>query len=159
MLDVKVWSLNGLLFVSFSLFDWHNWPFNYGVCNCCKLLLNYFSGETVFCLLFLNVFFLDNDFHYVQLKNFKVSTWQLFLYLAYKLSYIFLQTSPGRGGAYLYDIHFWLGKDTSQVVIIFNYFDHLKSPLAFGCRGVDSCSVVWVYNRMKLEQLQLKLSN
>ncbi|KAL8142962.1 hypothetical protein V2J09_015994 [Rumex salicifolius] len=23
-------------------------------------------------------------------------------------------TSPGRGGAYLYDIHFWLGKDTSQ---------------------------------------------
>ncbi|KAL8125476.1 villin-3-like isoform X1 [Apium graveolens] len=29
-------------------------------------------------------------------------------------SYIVLQTSPGRGGAYLYDIHFWLGKDTSQ---------------------------------------------
>ncbi|KAL9254368.1 Villin-2-like protein [Drosera capensis] len=29
-------------------------------------------------------------------------------------SYIILQTSPGRGGAYLFDIHFWLGKDTSQ---------------------------------------------
>ncbi|CAI9765656.1 unnamed protein product [Fraxinus pennsylvanica] len=29
-------------------------------------------------------------------------------------SYILLQTSPGKGGAYLYDIHFWLGKDTSQ---------------------------------------------
>ncbi|KAL6987152.1 Villin-2 [Sarracenia purpurea var. burkii] len=29
-------------------------------------------------------------------------------------SYIVLQTSPGRGGAYLHDIHFWLGKDTSQ---------------------------------------------
>ncbi|KAL3625542.1 Villin-3 [Castilleja foliolosa] len=29
-------------------------------------------------------------------------------------SYIILQTSAGRGGAYLYDIHFWLGKDTSQ---------------------------------------------
>ncbi|XAR68515.1 hypothetical protein NMG60_11003659 [Bertholletia excelsa] len=29
-------------------------------------------------------------------------------------SYIVLQTSPGRGGAYLYDVHFWLGKDTSQ---------------------------------------------
>ncbi|KNA10108.1 hypothetical protein SOVF_147420 [Spinacia oleracea] len=29
-------------------------------------------------------------------------------------SYIVLQTSSGRGGAYLYDIHFWLGKDTSQ---------------------------------------------
>ncbi|KAL2535054.1 Villin-2 [Abeliophyllum distichum] len=29
-------------------------------------------------------------------------------------SYIVLQTSPGKGGAYLYDIHFWLGKDTSQ---------------------------------------------
>ncbi|XP_063947000.1 villin-3 [Daucus carota subsp. sativus] len=29
-------------------------------------------------------------------------------------SYIVLQTSPGRGGAYLFDIHFWLGKDTSQ---------------------------------------------
>ncbi|KAH7852893.1 hypothetical protein Vadar_030612 [Vaccinium darrowii] len=27
--------------------------------------------------------------------------------------YIVLQTSPGRGSAYLYDIHFWLGKDTS----------------------------------------------
>lgn len=53
-----------------------------------------------------------------------------------------LQTSPGKGGAYLYDIHFWLGKDTSQVVIIFNYFDNLESLLAFGCRGVDSCSVV-----------------
>ncbi|GER25867.1 villin 2 [Striga asiatica] len=29
-------------------------------------------------------------------------------------SYIILQTSPGKGGAYLFDIHFWLGKDTSQ---------------------------------------------
>ncbi|CAH9134948.1 unnamed protein product [Cuscuta epithymum] len=29
-------------------------------------------------------------------------------------SYIILQTSPGKGGAYLYDLHFWLGKDTSQ---------------------------------------------
>ncbi|GMH18709.1 hypothetical protein Nepgr_020550 [Nepenthes gracilis] len=29
-------------------------------------------------------------------------------------SYIILQTSPGKGGAYLYDIHYWLGKDTSQ---------------------------------------------
>ncbi|XP_024975337.1 villin-3-like [Cynara cardunculus var. scolymus] len=29
-------------------------------------------------------------------------------------SYIVLQTSAGRGGAYSYDIHFWLGKDTSQ---------------------------------------------
>lgn len=29
-------------------------------------------------------------------------------------SYIVLQTSPGKGGAYLYDIHFWIGKDTSQ---------------------------------------------
>ncbi|KAL0453110.1 UNVERIFIED_CONTAM: Villin-2 [Sesamum latifolium] len=29
-------------------------------------------------------------------------------------SYIILQTTPGKGGGYLYDIHFWLGKDTSQ---------------------------------------------
>ncbi|XAR69466.1 hypothetical protein NMG60_11001055 [Bertholletia excelsa] len=29
-------------------------------------------------------------------------------------SYIILQTSPGKGGSYVYDIHFWLGKDTSQ---------------------------------------------
>ncbi|KAL3637230.1 Villin-3 [Castilleja foliolosa] len=29
-------------------------------------------------------------------------------------SYILLQTTPGKGGAYLFDIHFWLGKDTSQ---------------------------------------------
>ncbi|KAK9289591.1 hypothetical protein L1049_007747 [Liquidambar formosana] len=29
-------------------------------------------------------------------------------------SYIVLQTSPGRGGAYLFDIHFWIGKDSSQ---------------------------------------------
>ncbi|XP_078436450.1 villin-2-like isoform X2 [Wolffia australiana] len=29
-------------------------------------------------------------------------------------SYIILQTSAGKGGAFLYDIHFWIGKDTSQ---------------------------------------------
>ncbi|KAJ8570398.1 hypothetical protein K7X08_037370 [Anisodus acutangulus] len=29
-------------------------------------------------------------------------------------SYIVLQTTYGRGGAYWHDIHFWLGKDTSQ---------------------------------------------
>ncbi|OVA13838.1 Villin headpiece [Macleaya cordata] len=29
-------------------------------------------------------------------------------------SYIVLQTTSGKGGAYMYDIHFWLGKDTSQ---------------------------------------------
>ncbi|KAK4725455.1 hypothetical protein R3W88_028234 [Solanum pinnatisectum] len=29
-------------------------------------------------------------------------------------SYIVLQTTSGRGGAYWHDIHFWLGKDTSQ---------------------------------------------
>ncbi|XP_052303842.1 villin-3 isoform X2 [Populus trichocarpa] len=29
-------------------------------------------------------------------------------------SYIVLQTTTGKGGAYLYDIHFWIGKDTSQ---------------------------------------------
>ncbi|KAF6140745.1 hypothetical protein GIB67_035172 [Kingdonia uniflora] len=29
-------------------------------------------------------------------------------------SYIVLQTSAGKGGSYLYDIHFWIGKDTSQ---------------------------------------------
>ncbi|XP_031503990.1 villin-3-like isoform X1 [Nymphaea colorata] len=29
-------------------------------------------------------------------------------------SYIILQTSAGKGGSYLYDIHFWLGKDTTQ---------------------------------------------
>ncbi|KAJ6795206.1 villin-2 [Iris pallida] len=29
-------------------------------------------------------------------------------------SYIVLQTTAGKGGAYLFDIHFWLGKGTSQ---------------------------------------------
>ncbi|CAN6444816.1 unnamed protein product [Victoria cruziana] len=29
-------------------------------------------------------------------------------------SYIILQTTAGKGGTYLYDIHFWLGKDTTQ---------------------------------------------
>ncbi|OIT28462.1 PREDICTED: villin-2-like [Nicotiana attenuata] len=29
-------------------------------------------------------------------------------------SYIVLQTTSGKGGSYMYDIHFWLGKDTSQ---------------------------------------------
>ncbi|KAI5387521.1 Villin-3 [Lathyrus oleraceus] len=29
-------------------------------------------------------------------------------------SYIVLQTSQGKGGAYFYDLHFWIGKDTSQ---------------------------------------------
>ncbi|KAI9161666.1 hypothetical protein LWI28_019501 [Acer negundo] len=28
--------------------------------------------------------------------------------------YIILQTSPGKGGAYLFDIHFWIGKDSTQ---------------------------------------------
>ncbi|XP_044505397.1 villin-3-like isoform X2 [Mangifera indica] len=28
--------------------------------------------------------------------------------------YIILQTTPGRGGTYLHDIHFWIGKDSSQ---------------------------------------------
>ncbi|KAK7396238.1 hypothetical protein VNO78_17102 [Psophocarpus tetragonolobus] len=29
-------------------------------------------------------------------------------------SYIILQTTQGKGGSYFYDIHFWIGKDTSQ---------------------------------------------
>ncbi|PKA56226.1 Villin-2 [Apostasia shenzhenica] len=29
-------------------------------------------------------------------------------------SYIILQTTTGKGGSYLYDIHYWIGKDTSQ---------------------------------------------
>ncbi|XVF07216.1 hypothetical protein REPUB_Repub06bG0119400 [Reevesia pubescens] len=29
-------------------------------------------------------------------------------------SYIILQTTSSKGGSYLYDIHFWIGKDTSQ---------------------------------------------
>ncbi|XP_019425549.1 PREDICTED: villin-3-like [Lupinus angustifolius] len=29
-------------------------------------------------------------------------------------SYIILQTTQGRGGTYFYDIHFWIGKDTTQ---------------------------------------------
>ncbi|KAK7336546.1 hypothetical protein VNO77_17089 [Canavalia gladiata] len=29
-------------------------------------------------------------------------------------SYIILQTTQGKGGAYFYDIHFWIGRDTSQ---------------------------------------------
>ncbi|XP_058738233.1 villin-3 [Vicia villosa] len=29
-------------------------------------------------------------------------------------SYIILQTTQGKGGNYLFDIHFWIGKDTSQ---------------------------------------------
>ncbi|XP_058723957.1 villin-3-like [Vicia villosa] len=29
-------------------------------------------------------------------------------------SYIVLQTTQGKGGAYFYDLHFWIGKDTSQ---------------------------------------------
>lgn len=29
-------------------------------------------------------------------------------------SYIILQTTQGKGGSYLFDIHFWIGKDTSQ---------------------------------------------
>jgi hypothetical protein len=29
----------------------------------------------------------------------------------------FAQTTQNKGGAYLFDIHFWIGKDTSQVLI------------------------------------------
>lgn len=33
-------------------------------------------------------------------------------------SFVYLQTA-GKAGAYTYDIHFWLGKDTSQVLHLF----------------------------------------
>uniref|UniRef100_A0A2P2MLR4 Villin-2 n=1 Tax=Rhizophora mucronata TaxID=61149 RepID=A0A2P2MLR4_RHIMU len=32
--------------------------------------------------------------------------------------YVVLQTYPGKGGAYLFDIHFWIGKDSSQVCLM-----------------------------------------
>ncbi|KAH1194677.1 Villin-2 [Glycine max] len=48
-------------------------------------------------------------------------------------SYIILQTTQGKGGAYLYDIHFWIGKDTSQVSLDFTlpYFQPLLSHSVF----------------------------
>lgn len=65
---------------------------------------------------------------------------------------IILQTSPGKGGAYLYDIHFWLGKDTSQVyfILLFNYLCFFSDCFSFFCCGC---------NRMNLEQQPLKLLN
>lgn len=52
----------------------------------------------------------------------------LFLFLSWEeisynvlktiLFFILSQTTSGRGGAYWHDIHFWLGKDTSQVRIV-----------------------------------------
>ncbi|KAK2976889.1 hypothetical protein RJ640_010812 [Escallonia rubra] len=36
------------------------------------------------------------------------------IYIVLISDLINLKTSPGKGGAYYYDIHFWLGKDTSQ---------------------------------------------
>lgn len=31
---------------------------------------------------------------------------------------LFMQTTQGKGGSYLYDIHFWMGRDTSQVYFL-----------------------------------------
>jgi len=33
---------------------------------------------------------------------------------------VHLQTTQGKGGAYFYDLHFWIGKDTSQVNLDFH---------------------------------------
>ncbi|KAF9664747.1 hypothetical protein SADUNF_Sadunf16G0050200 [Salix dunnii] len=46
-------------------------------------------------------------------------------------SYIVLQTTPGKGGAYLYDIHFWIGKDTTQPSC--NFFPAVILLLLFAC--------------------------
>jgi len=46
--------------------------------------------------------------------------------------YVYLQTTQGKGGAYFYDIHFWIGKDTSQVSLDFQplpYFKPLSYPI------------------------------
>ncbi|KAI4975696.1 hypothetical protein ZWY2020_049303 [Hordeum vulgare] len=39
-----------------------------------------------------------------------------FLYKDYKISHdsTALQTTSPKGGAYLYNVHFWIGKDSSQ---------------------------------------------
>ena len=56
----------------------------------------------------------------VFMLNFKIKKWfplrehMLRCGTAYTC-HVILQTMQGKGGAYLYDIHFWLGKDTSQV--------------------------------------------
>lgn len=60
------------------------------------------------------------------------------VFCAYQIEMLYMQTSPGKGGAYLYDIHFWLGKDTSQVLLLFLF---LFSPL-----GVLSCYLLWNLN-------------
>ncbi|URE45113.1 Villin headpiece domain [Musa troglodytarum] len=39
-------------------------------------------------------------------------------------TYIILQTTSGKGGAYLYDIHFWIGKESSQVPFARSSLNH-----------------------------------
>ncbi|EPS70251.1 hypothetical protein M569_04508 [Genlisea aurea] len=52
-------------------------------------------------------------------------------------SYIILQTSPGKGGAYLYDIYFWLGKDTSQDEAETAAMKTVELDAILGCRAVQ----------------------
>lgn len=61
-------------------------------------------------------------------------------------SYIILQTTQGKGGAYLYDIHFWIGKDTSQVSLHFTlpYFQLLSCSVQF-LRKVIVSSFVFMF--------------
>lgn len=75
----------------------------------------------------------------------------------YLLKFIYLgnlfQTSSGKGGAYLYDIHFWIGKDTSQVGF-FHAFAiwHFSQSLALVFHSSFQNSY-----RMKPELLQSRL--
>lgn len=59
---------------------------------------------------------------------------------------VYLQTTQGKGSAYLYDIHFWIGKDTSQVSLHFTlpYFQLLSCSIQF-LRKVIVSSFVFMF--------------
>ena len=42
--------------------------------------------------------------------------------LLYLITLCYVQTTQNKGGAYLFDIHFWIGKDTSQVPFVKHSF-------------------------------------
>ncbi|KAI5427888.1 hypothetical protein KIW84_033063 [Lathyrus oleraceus] len=52
-------------------------------------------------------------------------------------SYIVLQTSQGKGGAYFYDLHFWIGKDTSQDEAGTTAIKAVELDIALGGRAVQ----------------------
>lgn len=90
------------------------------------------------------------------LRNRATYVWEISSFMLwYVLVFHLAQTTQNKGGAYLFDIHFWIGKDTSQVhicktlLLVFDSYDRFWLLLSYGLDGF----------RMNLEQQLWKQLN